>query len=57
MSEMEHSAYAKLLSETLPRVIQTAKQNDQYVEVLGSLDGQPRLPAEEAALADLIPLW
>ncbi|MDQ6759860.1 MAG: hypothetical protein M3Z32_08350, partial [Acidobacteriota bacterium] len=54
MRGIEHSAYAKVLSEALPRVIQTAKQNDEYIELLDSLDGQPRLSPEEEALADFI---
>ncbi len=54
MSVIEHSAYAKLLSEALPRVIQTPEQNDQYIEFLESLDRQARLSPEEEALADLI---
>ena len=40
MTAIERSAYAKLLGETLPTVIQTEKQNERYIDVLERLAGR-----------------
>ena len=48
--------YAGLLSQTLPHVIHTEEENEQYIGILGNLLAKSGRTAEESCLAELLTL-
>jgi len=54
---INETAYAKLLSRTLPRIVKTEKENERLIAELERLDtcGRPLTPEEES-LAELMTL-
>ena len=48
--------YGKLLAKTLPKVIQSEKENDRYMKTLLALEQKDTLTPQEKDLADLLTL-
>jgi len=46
--------YARLLSQTLPRVIRTEEENERLIQQLAKLDEREALSPEEEELAELL---
>jgi HTH-type transcriptional regulator/antitoxin HigA len=53
---VDEKEYAGLLSQTLPHVIHTEEENEQYIGILGDLLAKSGRTAEESRLAELLTL-
>ena len=53
---VDDTAYASLLSETLPHVIHTEQENERYTRILEDILAKPELTAEEERLQELLTL-
>ncbi len=56
MPAIDDTIYGHLLAETLPHVIHTDEENEQYIAELERLHGRNRLTVEERQLAELLTL-
>jgi HTH-type transcriptional regulator/antitoxin HigA len=56
LESINKQSYGQLLSETLPHVIQTEEENDNYIAVLEALHENGRLTAEQEQLSRLLTL-
>ena len=51
---VDREEYAALIGESLPHVIRTEKENEQYIRLLEELDSKPAPTASEKELANLL---
>jgi HTH-type transcriptional regulator/antitoxin HigA len=56
MKAIDDTLYANLLTKTLPHVIETEEENEQYLAALEELDERDDLTPEEDRLAKLLTL-
>jgi HTH-type transcriptional regulator/antitoxin HigA len=54
MAVMDKVSYGRLLSRTLPKVIETDAENERLIAELEALDSLPRMNSEQKALAELL---
>lgn len=54
LPQIDEARYAKLLAKTLPRPIQTERDNRRMTELLLKLDEREDLSAEEEQLAEML---
>jgi HTH-type transcriptional regulator/antitoxin HigA len=56
LEPINETAYRKLISKALPRIIETEQQNDRYLAELEALHDRGNLTAEEEKLSELLTL-
>ena len=56
MKAFNSAVYGELLTKTLPHVIETEKENEEYLTVLEQLEERTSLTPEESQLAKLLTL-
>jgi len=56
MAVIDKAAYGQLLAETLPRVIQSDRENDRLIAEMERIDTLPHPTPEQRALSGLISL-
>jgi HTH-type transcriptional regulator/antitoxin HigA len=56
MAVIDKVAYAELLAEALPRVIQSDSENERLIAEMERIDGLPRATREQKALSELMAL-
>jgi HTH-type transcriptional regulator/antitoxin HigA len=56
MAVIDKAAYGQLLAETLPRVIQSDRENDRLIAEMERIDTLPHPTPEQKALSGLIAL-
>ena len=54
MAVIDEVSYGKLLARTVPRVIETAAENERAIAELEHLDSLRQMTAEQKSLADLL---